>query len=171
MKLTPLISVVLAGWTHFAAATCIESLVSATPTTDFTVADDIVIHKTTGLMWSRCSLGLKWNSTAKSCAPESGTPYLYSWIDAQKAAQLSRLGQFSDWRLPNKNELISIVDHACTGPAINEAIFPATPLGSFWTSTASAVNAGQAWRVVFTAGDLINDDTTSKLYVRLVREP
>ncbi len=34
---------------------------------------------------------------------------------------------FTDWRLPNIKELISLVEHQCASPAINETIFPDTP--------------------------------------------
>jgi hypothetical protein len=48
---------------------------------------------------------------------------------------------YNDWRLPNKNELESLVERRCHDPAINAAYFPNVfPDGSvflqqFWSSS------------------------------------
>lgn len=93
-----------------------------TPTSDFTLnSDGTVYHKLTGLTWKRCAEGRNWTGT--TC---SGTDATYTW-DQAKALTSTFAGQ-SDWRLPTRWELATIVDYgiASPGPTINSTIFPST---------------------------------------------
>ena len=54
---------------------------------------------------------------------------------------MSRQGR-NDWRVPNRNELASIVESRCHSPAINGEVFPATPLEWFWTSFSAQRTSG-----------------------------
>lgn len=74
-----------------------------------------VKDKQTGLIWQRCSVGQAWDGT--TC---QGYPEYYGWTDALKQAK--QYGQ--DWRVPNINELFSLLENACHRYAINETIFP-----------------------------------------------
>lgn len=166
-------SIVLAlslAWAGASFAECLDGLIRETPDEQFTLAPQWAAHSTTHLMWARCSLGTQWDAAEANCLPQPNAKLTYTWFEAIEAANQSRLGGFSDWRLPNKNELMSIADHACTGPAINERVFPNTGNASYWSSSPSALNAGDAWRVVFTTGDLINEAMSAGLRVRLVRD-
>ena len=153
-----------------ARAECIDSLKSTTPTAEFQLGEGLVSHPKTALMWARCPIGFEWKEGG--CLPVVGALRTLTWSEAQAEANASRLGNFSDWRLPNKNELMSLADHACTGPAINEAIFPDTPLGTFWTSSPSVLYPGRIWRVNFIVGEIATAvaDQENKAYVRLVRD-
>ena len=153
------------------AGLCLNNLAADTPSSQFVLLGPLVRHQTTGLIWSRCRLGLTWNVTTQTCAANLLQASLYTWFEAQTAANSSQLESYSDWRLPNKNELMSLVEHACTGPAINEAIFPNTPLGAFWTSSPSSIEPGYVWRLGFTSGDMVPDSVNATFYVRLVRAP
>lgn len=68
---------------------------------------------------------------------------------------------FSDWRLPTRRELVSIVDLSLQGPAIDPAVFPnMSPWFNafYWTSTVSAGTASvgvMAWSVDVTTGELL----------------
>jgi hypothetical protein len=53
----------------------------------------------------------------------------------------------NDWRLPNKNELASLVEVACVRPAINTSVFPAYILGGFWSSSPSVATQWGAWDI------------------------
>lgn len=154
-------------------ASCIETLQQETPSSDFMVEQELVIHKKTGLMWARCSLGYEWNKTQSTCDYDPvANQAQFTWQDALSQANKVKLGGRSGWRLPNKNELMSIADHACTGPATNETIFPNTPtVGSYWTSSPYGNELDNVWRVIFTTGDLLSESVSTKLFVRLVREP
>jgi hypothetical protein len=148
---------------------------ATTPTMDFTLHDNgTVTHAPTGLMWMRCSLGQTW--TGATC---TGTGNTYTWSNALNAAQtLNASGGYAghaDWRLPNKNELASIVEERCVGPAINAAVFPGTPSdGWFWSSSSSpdADDGYYAWSVSFYFGHVYYLDRGYQGYsfwVRLVR--
>lgn len=49
----------------------------------------------------------------------------------------------SDWRLPNKKELVSLINYGLAGPAV--ADFPGMVSDWFWSSTSYVGNAGFAW--------------------------
>ncbi|EGQ7967776.1 DUF1566 domain-containing protein [Vibrio cholerae] len=142
------------------------AITATTPSADFTDnGDGTVTHHKTGLIWQRCSLGQSWDGT--DCI---GNATEFTWADALAAGAQNSLAGFSDWRLPNKNELASIVEFRCIAPAINNQIFPATPLDWYWSSSPNAtLSYSAAWIVSLGYGDV---NYTSKDYqhrVRLVR--
>jgi hypothetical protein len=149
-----------------AAQTCKDSIITTAPDSNFTIHNDgTVTDKTTGLMWMRCSLGQTWNG--KTC---SGTATSFSWADALKAGASYEFAGYSDWRLPNKNELESIVEGRCFSPAINLKVFPATPAVYFWSSSPYASVSRGAWSVDFGYGTVNASVKTGSIYVRLVRD-
>ena len=82
------------------------------------------------------------------------------------------LGDQSDWRLPERNELIGITDLSRFDPCIDTEFFPKTPSRFFWSNTAYAPNpAGFAWGVNFNNGLSNYYDRDSDLDVRAVRGP
>jgi hypothetical protein len=88
--------------------------------------DGTVTHTGTGLMWQKedDDTTPDWTTAISNCEAES------------------TLGGYSDWRLPNINELQTIVDYADdTTPLINSTYFPNTDSAFYWTST-SAANDG-----------------------------
>lgn len=142
---------------------------ATTPTADFIVHDDgTVTHRPTGLMWMRCTLGQVWAETA--CTGRSG---LYTWQDALNAAHDFNSGGgyagHADWRLPNKNELASIVEYRCSNPAINATVFPGTPPDWFWSSSPRAFHGSGAYDVNFAHGHVSTPDKGNDARVRLVR--
>lgn len=74
----------------------------------------------------------------------------------------------SDWRLPNKEELRSIVTYSTTQPAIDTDFFPKTQSSTYWSSSPYAYSDDSAWSVFFFhgSGAYLKD---SDLRVRLVR--
>uniref|UniRef100_A0A7C4VR67 DUF1566 domain-containing protein n=1 Tax=Desulfatirhabdium butyrativorans TaxID=340467 RepID=A0A7C4VR67_9BACT len=95
----------------------------------------------------------------------------YSLITALNQAGF---GGYSDWRIPSREELRTIVDYSRFGPAINTAFFPntqASPSTSYyWSSTTHANNPGSAWIVYFYDGGDGNFLKSSYYYyVRAVR--
>jgi len=78
------------------------------------------------------------------------------------------LGGQTDWRLPNRIELVSLIDHG-NAITIND-IFP-TPFASFyWSSTPYADDTTYAWELYFGYGFLGNGlKTKSTNYARCVR--
>jgi hypothetical protein len=116
-------------------------------------------------MWMRCSLGQKW--AGELC---SGSAAAFSWADALKAAARHNFAGYSDWRLPNKNELESIVENSCFVPAINAKVFPATPSKYFWSSSPYAGLADGAWSIDFGYGSIDASVKNDLFHVRLVRD-
>ena len=80
-----------------------------------TVTDNL-----TGLMWKKCSEGQNNDSTC------SGTALIYTWEDALTQCENLSFAGYTDWRLPNKRELFSIVHFGTYAPAINTTYFPNT---------------------------------------------
>lgn len=118
----------------------------------------------TGLMWLKCTVGL----TGSTCA--SGTPSAYTWKDALAIAEASGAAGYGDWRLPNAKELASLVDLACSSPAINSSFFPASESGSYWTSSPSNQSADSAVSVDFATGAMSGSLKDTVMSMRLVRK-
>lgn len=148
-----------------AASTCPGTLgPSSTPDSDFTVnTDGTVLHAPTGLMWKQCSEGL----SGEACA--TGAASFMTWSAALNTAKASAFAGYTDWRLPNRQELESLVDVTCGFPTINETIFPGTRNAETWTSTTVRLYRTQAWFVNFSGGDSSRLDKTRNGVVRLVR--
>lgn len=126
-------------------------------------ADGTVTDKQTGLMWQKCTLGL----TGANCA--TGAASTLTWQAALASANNNTDNGYSDWRVPNKNELESLVEQACASPAINDTVFPATVSDSYWSSSPYADKYSYAWDVYFNNGNVYGHVKSTSLYVRLVR--
>jgi hypothetical protein len=152
----------LSAW---AAQTCQDSIIATASDTKFTLnSDGTAIDNTTGLMWMRCSLGQKWDGN--TC---SGSAAMHSWAESLIEAVGHEFAGYTDWRLPNKNELESIVEGRCFSPSINEAVFPATPTAYFWSSSPYAAFSEAAWSVDFGYGTVNASVKSGSIHIRLVR--
>ena len=94
--------------------------------------------------------------------------------DFLNALNSLNFGGFSDWRLPGREELRSIVDYGRYNPAIDTIYFPNTmspdllPMGDafYWSSTTHAYDTDHAWLVYFGSG---NPSALRKSYPDFVR--
>ena len=75
----------------------------------------------------------------------------------------------TDWRLPTRAELASIVHAGRTYPALDPTFFP-LGAGLYWTSTPSAADPASAWVVDFDSGSIQTELKTTASRIRLVRE-
>ncbi|WP_228292186.1 Lcl C-terminal domain-containing protein [Candidatus Thiothrix anitrata] len=160
------------------AQTCqTSSILATTPSAQFTDhADGTITDTKTGLKWKKCSEGQVWNNVTGGC---DGSITNYIWKNAiQQAQSINNNGGFAgyfDWRLPNKNELLSIVENQCSWPAINLTVFPDTPVRLFWSSspvtpeTLFVKDSDRAWGVTFYYGNSFDGDKNDNCGVRLVR--
>jgi hypothetical protein len=77
---------------------------------------------------------------------------------------------YKDWRLPTRQELMSIVDLSRVNPTIDTTYFPNTQSNWFWSSSRNAYNSGYVWGVDFDYGDSSSFSKESNaVHVRLVR--
>jgi len=135
-----------------------------------TITDNV-----TGLMWEKLSNdgGIHDWTTG------------YNWYAAfnLKIATLNStsFAGYSDWRLPNRNELQSLVNLGTFDPAADGAFNAGCVSGctvtscsctqpdSYWSSTSLAQNPSDAWSVDFGLGDVSSVDKSSTEFVRAVR--
>ncbi len=75
----------------------------------------------------------------------------------------------SDWRLPTRPELASIVHAGRTTPALDSVFFP-LGAGWYWTATPAAADPVSAWTVDFNDGSIRTELKTTAGRIRLVRE-
>ena len=95
----------------------------------------------------------------------------YTWDEASNYCETLELGGHTDWRLPSREELRSIVDYSIPypGPTVDVGYFPNTVSSLYRSSTTSASSGDLAWIVYFDDGyDHYNDKSDSR-YVRAVR--
>ncbi|AWB67206.1 DUF1566 domain-containing protein [Saccharobesus litoralis] len=164
------------GQTVQAAQVCLSGATPSTPTEQFNVdtTTGIATDQKTGLSWFVCSAGLTWNATTGAC---EGTANTYSWQDALTYADTFEYANFTDWRLPNIKELMSIIERQCSTPAINITVFTDNLTERYWSSSpviASDGNGGvvgdTVWAVSFEEGSNNTPLKTSNSLVRLVRK-
>ncbi|MDO8319768.1 DUF1566 domain-containing protein [Rhodoferax sp.] len=130
--------------------------------------DGTVSDAHTGLMWKSCPEGYSGNTC------NTGTVLSFGSV-ASVVTQLGKANSaadkgYSDWRVPTRNELASLVNRVCSNPAIVGSVFPATESKPYITSSLS-VNAPttQVWSVDFADGNVGLDLLTRSYYLRLVR--
>ena len=78
---------------------------------------------------------------------------------------------YSDWRLPTREEMLSIVtfENTTSSVTINSDYFPETLPSWYWTASSNANHPEHAWYVLFRNGITINDLKERPKHVRLVR--
>lgn len=85
------------------------------------------------------------------------------------AVNALRLCGASDWRVPTRKELLSIVDNSRFDPAIDPSYFPNTASVHFWSSTPYPEQPNSAWHVYFHYGEAYPNQKANAHPVRLVR--
>jgi len=112
---------------------------------------NVVTDNSSGLMWQDDAVGSTMN-----------------WATALTTCEALTLGGYSDWRLPNYNELYNLADRSRTNPEISP-VFTKVVSDDYWTSTTYASFTSYAWFVNFNYGDDYWDGKTDSNYVRCVR--
>ncbi|MEN1728160.1 MAG: DUF1566 domain-containing protein [Pseudomonadota bacterium] len=126
--------------------------------------DGTLAHRRTRLVWQRCALGQIWDGAG--CA---GLPSQLDWTAALLAAESHSQAGRDDWRLPNRNELASIIEGRCFSPALDSDAFPNATLTAYWSSTPVSGGGEQVWVVELLDGGVIPLATDTLQSVRLVR--
>lgn len=123
--------------------------------------DGTVTDNRTGLMWVRdpvaasISAADTWENAINACESGIGNAGTYAG--------------YTDWRLPNAKELVSIADYSGANPTINATYFLNTVSASYWSSTSVQALSIYAWILNFANGTLGPNDKISAVYVRCVR--
>ena len=73
------------------------------------------------------------------------------WSDAITYCEDLTLGGYTDWHLPNYNELFCLLDLNQSKPAI-DPVFQNTQVALYWTSTTETLNPSCAWIISFYYG-------------------
>jgi hypothetical protein len=131
-------------------------------TGNFEESDDTVTDHTTGLMWQKLEV-----------TDDDGNVRTMTWEEALEYCETLELSGYGDWRLPNINELQSIVDYEEGFPAIDRNIFQEIPSDSdsiYWSSTTYDFDPKHAWCLRFIDGLVYQyDKSTTGRFVRAVR--
>ena len=127
----------------------------AWPSPRFTVSGDCVTDNLTGLMWVK--------------SPDS---IARTWQGALDYANGLSLCGFTDWRLPNVNELESMVNAGQSNPAawLNTQGFSNVQSDEYWSSTSYAYSTSGAWIVGMWGGYVsISGKSDDSYYVWPIR--
>jgi hypothetical protein len=112
---------------------------------------DVVLDMDSGLSWQR-----------------TVTATLYLPADAVTYCASLSLDGCSQWRLPERVELATLIDHTFASPAIDPTAFPATPIDTLHWTASPATSSGNQWAINFANGNTFWDVTTSSYHVRCV---
>jgi len=118
--------------------------------------DGTVTDHVTGLMWPKDGNGLGcWNGQTAT------------WTEAIDYCESLDFAGYTDWRLPNVRELVSLINWGNYGPTIDTTVFINTNY-DYWTSTPTD-SSSTAWLVNFGTGHTYYYVRTTGLYLRAVR--
>ena len=119
-----------------------------------------VLDRQTSLRWQRCNSGQIWQA-GLGCA---GVPRYYTHEDATRAAS-------DGWRLPSKNELMTLVEKGRPLHIDTDAFPDVHPdKATYWTSTPYVGGGHQFFCVNFPFGTSDNCDPSGTRALRLVRD-
>ena len=174
-KILSNLTLLLASTATFAEQGCIttttrtsagshSTIMRTAPDSRYELLDDNaeVKDKKTGLIWQRCSLGQTWSGEA--CI---GKAAIYNW---EKALQTAKdMGDV--WRVPNTEELESLIEEACSSPSINITFFPNTQCDRYWSSSLYGSSTSLTFVVGFGSGrvNAVYNNVGFQHCVRLVR--
>jgi len=166
-----LIPLLLLGSNVYAVQTCKTAITASTPTSQFQLNNNGTVTDTkTTLMWKRCAEGQSWSGTGITCQG-GALPYTLqsALTQAQTANTGSGFANFTDWRVPNIKELVSIVEQQCGFPSINSTIFPSSGTNAYWSSSPYVRTTNAWWFVIFKYGRSFVYPKAGTAMVRLVR--
>jgi hypothetical protein len=147
--------------------------------TDYLVGQDagIVTSQTARLMWKICAEGMEWRVADQAC---TGMPSTYTSVQTGAVADLANVGRGysgrKGWRLPNKQELQSLLVLEGWQPGRPLVVAPLAdkdPSGASWQKSfrTSDISVGDnGWSVHFSEGEVQPTVRPEEpLHVRLVR--
>ncbi|MFM2340868.1 MAG: hypothetical protein RLZZ592_521 [Pseudomonadota bacterium] len=97
-----------------------------------TKTGQLVVDVESGLVWSRCVEGLRWNGRA--CI---GTPRRVTQAQALELAAARRRADGLPWRVPRAIEVRRVLRRGLESPGGLARLFPDTPEGWLWSASAT----------------------------------
>lgn len=137
------------------------------------LSSGVWVDMRTGLMWSRINVGQKWIN--ENCV---GVGDKFEWNEAIKACQNFNLAGFNDWKLPNLEEALTIMNPRQQGfNCPDNVLFQPDPKDRrddcYWTSTRNngffSALLGTAQKCDYSSGIYGGADPTIQTFVRAVR--
>jgi hypothetical protein len=137
--------------------------------------DGTITDTKTGLMWEKLS--------DDGSIHDKDTTHTWANAFASKIATLnsSSFADHSDWRLPNVNELQSLVQYGAVAPSVDAAFTTAcaasctvttcscTQSNLYWSATTFQFSPSDAWGVLFLSGHVSPTLKSNTFFVRAVR--
>lgn len=120
--------------------------------------DDVVIDRATGLMWAA-------DGNEAGCMNGNTA----SWSVVIVYPDDFIFAEFRDWRVPNVNELASIIDYSHYQTPWYETLFPNTKDAKYWTATSGGYLGTNGWIVDFFDGTTYLKTKSDTWYLRCVR--
>jgi hypothetical protein len=108
--------------------------------------------------------GLQWQDDSSVA-----TQLFDSWNSALEYCENLEHGTYLDWRLPNLNELWSIVDLEEHFPAIDPSFTHTAASQPYCTSTSLATSSQYGWKIHFNYGFNLSPEKNTTCYGRCVR--
>jgi len=113
--------------------------------------DGTITDTVTGLMW------------------QQETSLNKNWTDALSSCQELELAGYSDWRLPGREVLRSIVDYTRYAPSLDMRFFIKSMAAAYWSSTTDQQEMNKAWCIHFQYGNDVSRNKNSLYAIRAVR--
>jgi hypothetical protein len=124
----------------------------------FYAKDHIVIDLSKKIEWLRCTVGQQWDG--ETCVGET------LLMDHKTIAQATKIADEQlgpSWRLPNLEELSSLVCKSCQkGKKFDADTFPNTDPRAYWTGEKNFMSKGSYWTVNFFTGHKLGDFILNK---------
>ena len=93
----------------------------------------------------------------------------FNWSDAKSYCSNLTYGGKEDWRLPNIDELKSLVDYSKYNPAIATTLIDIKTDDYYWSSSKAVSSSSSAWVVLFSLGFDYWVELSSTYYAVCVR--
>jgi len=136
--------------------------------TDF--LDGTIDDSMTGLMWKTCPEGYVYSGGACTAGSKITFAGATEVVTQLNAANTEKAAGYSNWRVPTKNELASIVSRACTGTTIDAKFGLGTGNLNFVTATLDAdAPTTRVWGINFDDGSIGPNQLADSFRLRLVR--
>jgi hypothetical protein len=117
--------------------------------------------------------GLTWEIKSPAAGDVNFCDDTYSWAEAQQTyierLNRSKYGGFTDWRMPNKDELRSILDYGRSNPAVDTWYFPHCKNEFYWARNTFEMDPNCGWVLFFGLGSATACGKTIRQFVRAVR--